>query len=197
MKVQELLNEARVKGWPYQEKRHAKTGELQKVILELSGSDSAAMTRLAKRYMRLDASMKKAQDMRNELNATAKAMGDQLFDANDVVVTRIIETVQYTLQLTAAQKAEHKEPKKSINYEAAFKALAALVPELEEQAKALIEAHTELVPPKDTPTALKVSVKEGLWDGITKVLKQFTRKMMDWAKGYDKKLADIKKAFPV
>ena len=42
----------------------------------------------------------------NELNARVKELGDELFDAEDALASRIINTVSYTMMLTAAQKAE-------------------------------------------------------------------------------------------
>lgn len=198
-----LLLEERKKNLTYVEQRDKKNN-LEKVILELQGTDSAAASRLAKRYMRLDATAKAIAKKRDELNQAVKNIGDDIFDAEDVLVTRVINTISFTLMLTASQKGADKPEKKSTDYEAAFKALSALVPELEEQAKAIQEKYTEVVKQKDTPTMLKVQprLKEGLGDTLkgwirmvkaagNTLLKNITR----WARGYDAKLDALKREF--
>lgn len=198
-----LLLEERKKNLTYIEQRDKKNN-LEKVILELQGTDSAAASRLAKRYMRLDATAKAIAKKRDELNEAVKSIGAEIFDAEDVLVTRVINTISFTLMLTASQKGEDKPPKKVVDYEGAFKALSALVPELEEQAKAIQEKYTSLVKQKDTPTALKVQprLKEGLGDVLkgwvrtvkaagTALLKSITR----WARGYDDRLEEVKSKF--
>ncbi len=180
---------------------------LTKVTLELAGANSAIATKLAKRYERLDRTAKLLKEKRDELNTKIKGVGDELFDAEDVLITRVIQTVSFTMMLTAAEKAEHKQPKKDIDYEAAFKALSALVPDLQTQAQALLDAYTKIIPPKDTPTALKVAarVKEDLNEGVMSdfmakvksVAKNLMSSVKSWAAGYDKELSALKKQFKV
>ena len=196
MKIEDLF-EARQPQFKYTEKRVK--GALQKVILELEGNDSGAMTRLAKRYERLDKTAKLLKEKRDELNAAVKEVGDRIFDAEDALSTRIIETVTYTVMLTAAEKAEHKQPTKKVDYESAFAALARLVPQLEEKTKEILEMYTELIPPKDTPTALKVKpkVNEGLWSKVKETWNAFMKKIKDWGRSYDQELAALKAKYPV
>uniref|UniRef100_UPI00388ED10F hypothetical protein n=1 Tax=Acinetobacter sp. TaxID=472 RepID=UPI00388ED10F len=79
MKVTELLVEARQKGVTYTEKK-AK-GAIDKVTATLSGSQSASMTKLAKRYARLEASMKAMKEKHEELNTRLKGEVQDLFEA--------------------------------------------------------------------------------------------------------------------
>jgi hypothetical protein len=196
MKIQDLF-EARQPQFKYTEKRVK--GALQKVILELEGNDSGAMTRLAKRYERLDKTAKLLKEKRDELNAAVKEVGDRIFDAEDTLVTRVIETISYTVMLTAAEKAEHKQPTKKVDYESAFAALARLVPELDEKAKEILDKYTEMIPPKDTPTALKVKPKleEGLWSKLKDMWTKFVKSIKEWGTSYDEKLDAIKAKYPV
>ena len=210
MLIQELLKlyEERQKGWTYAEKR-AKVpkgaptdavGAIEKVVLSLEGNDSAAVTRLAKRYDRLDISAKLLKDRRDALNANMKMLGDTLFDAEDALVTRIVETASYTVMLTASEKGADKPKKEVVDYEAAYKALAELVPELTEQAKAILAKYTEMIQAKDTPMALKVkpkAISEGLVEVAKRAWRAFVATVTAWGKSYDKKLDAIQTKYPV
>ena len=198
MKIVELF-EDRQKDLTYTEKRVK--GALQKVILSLEGNNSGAMTRLTKRYERLDKTAKLLKERRDALNAQIKDVGDRVFDAEDALATRIIETVSYTVMLTAAQKAEHKQPTKNVDYEAAFRELAKLLPDLQEAADKILGKYTELIPPKDTPVALRVKPKDQVDESIATVVRAAFTKFMTWIKSwgssYDAKLDAIKKKYPV
>ena len=196
MLLEDLITEARQPQWAYTEKRVK--GALDKVTLALEGADSGAMTRLAKRYERLDKSAKLLKEKRDALNAAVKEVGDRVFDAEDTLATRIIETVSYTVMLTAAEKAEHKKPTAKIDFESAYAELAKLVPELTEQSDAIRAKYTEMIPPKDTPTGLRVKAKvqEGLLDMVKGMWTKFMASIGQWARSYDEKLAAIKAKYP-
>jgi predicted nucleic acid-binding Zn-ribbon protein len=205
MKIVELF-EARDKDLTYREERFRSgrlKGQIQKVILALEGNNSGAMTRLANRYHRLDRSAKLLKEKRDELNAQIKGIGDRVFDAEDALVTRVIETITCTVMLTAGEKAETKQPTQKVDYESAWKELLKMVPELTEQMDELRERlvaeaakiekkHTETIPPKDTPTALKVTRAASLEEGIMSTLASWYKGFTTWLKSYDKRLAKLK-----
>lgn len=193
----QILAEARQANWKYTEKRVK--GALDKVTLELEGSDSGAMTRLAKRYERLDKSAKLLKEKRDELNAAVKEVGDRIFDAEDALATRIIDTVSYTVMLTAAEKAETKKPKEEIDFASAYAELARLVPELTAKADEIRAKYTTMIPPKDTPTALRVKAKvqEGLLDMVKARWTDFMDMIRSWGRSYDSKLNALKAKYPV
>lgn len=198
MKVSELLVEERNKDWKYTEKRVK--GALNKVILELEGSDSGAMSRLMTRYKRLDRQWKLMEERRNEVNRQVKDVADRIFDAEDALATRVIETVSYSVMLTKATPASEKEATKKVDYESAYAALARLVPELEAKAKEILEKYTELVPPKDTPAALKYTPK--LDEGVGTVVKgwlskakAFVKEFLGWGRSYDAKLDAFRRKY--
>jgi chromosome segregation ATPase len=200
MKVQDLfetLNEARQPQWAYTEKRVK--GALDKVILALDGSDSGVITRLAKRYERLDKSAKLLKEKRDEVNTAIKDLGDRIFDAEDAVASRIIETVSYTVMLTAAEKAEQKKPTAKIDFESAYSELAKLIPELTEKVDEIRAKYTEMIQPTDTPVKLRVKTKvqEGLLDMVKAMWSKFMASIGQWARSYDSKLDAIKAKFPV
>lgn len=198
MKVSELLTEERQKDFKYTEKRVK--GALDKVILELEGNNSGAMSRLMTRYTRLDKTAKLLKERRDEVNAQVKDVADRLFDAEDALATRIIETVSYTVMLTKSEKAETKEPKKEIDYASAYSELAKLVPELEAKAKEILEKYTSSIPPKDTPTALKVKSKvdEGVVSAVKGWIasaKAFVKEVLGWGRAYDAKLDAFRRKY--
>ena len=203
MKVSDLLNEStlvedRQKEWKYTEKRVK--GALNKVTLELEGSDSGAMSRLMTRYKRLDRQWKLMEERRNEVNRQVKDVADRIFDAEDALATRVIETVSYTVMLTKATPASEKEATPQTDYESAFAELSRLVPELEEKAKEILAKYTELVPPKDTPSALKYTPKleEGVSDvvkGWLSKAKTFVKEFLGWGRTYDAKLDAFRRKY--
>lgn len=192
--VQELL-EARIPHLSYTET--VTKGKLSRVVLSLEGSNSASVTKLAKRYERLDKTALLLKKKRDEVNEAIKEFGDELFDAEDALATRIIETVSFTMMLTAAEKAEQKKPTPKTDFEAAFAELSKLVPELEEKALEILKKYTELVPPKDTPVKLQVKskLKEGLVGAMKAGWERFVDTIRSWGASYDKRLDALKKKF--
>lgn len=192
MKIQDLF-EAREPNLNYTEKRVKNV--LDKVTLELEGKDSAAMSRLTLRYHRLDKAAKLMAEKRNELNTQMKLVAESLFDAEDAVLTRVIETTSCTIMLTKAEKGADKKPTEKVDYAAIVGELATLLPELEARIKTLTKKYTEISEAKDTPTQLRVKSKldEGVLDTIKSWAKSFLAEIKSWGKSYDKRLADIKK----
>jgi hypothetical protein len=198
MRVSDLLAEERQRDWKYTEKRVK--DKLDKVILELDGSDSGAMSRLMTRYKRLDQQWKMMEERRNEVNRQVKEVADRVFDAEDALATRIIETVSYTVMLTKATPASEKKDTHKVDYESAFSELARLVPELEGKAKEILAKYTEVVKAKDTPSALKYTPKldEGVLDtikGWVSNVKTFVKEFLNWGKSYDAKLDAFRRKY--
>jgi septal ring factor EnvC (AmiA/AmiB activator) len=192
MKISELLNEGRQQDLKYTEKRIKEV--LDRVTVELEGNQSGVMSKLTTRYSRLDKSAKLLAARREELNEKMKESAEALFDATDAVLTRVVDTVSYTITLSKAEKAADKKPKSSTDFAAIVKELSEMVPDLEEKIKELTKKYTELIPAKDTPAALRVKSKleEGILSNAWKSIKSFTSKIMSWASSYDKRLAKLK-----
>ena len=194
MFVRELF-EARNPKLTYTEKHVKKV--LDRVTVELTGSESGVMSRLTTRYSRLDKAAKLMQEKRNQLNEDMKQVVESLFDAEDEVLTRVVDTVSYTITLSKAEKAESKAPKKSVDYAAIVKELSEMIPELQAKIEEITEKYTEIVQPKDTPMKLIVKSKldEGLTAfarGLVKSFKEMLKSIKSWGKGYDKRLNSLK-----
>lgn len=190
------LLEARKEGGVYTEKQVK--GVLERVTIALEGTESANMTKVAKRYARLEVSLKAMKEKHEKLNEQLKETVQGLFDAEDVVLTRVVETAQFTL--TMAKEIKKTEPTKSVDYEKIAAELAKLIPaELQEKIDEITKQYTNLIPPKDPVKKLSVSkevVKEGIFDSVVK-LKNWAMSMLkkatSWAAGYDSKLNNLKK----
>lgn len=189
------LFEARDPKLTYTEKQVKKV--LDRVTVELTGNESGVMSRLTTRYSRLDKSAKLMQERRNLLNDEMKTVAESLFDAEDEVLTRVVDTISYTITLSKAERAAAKSPTKKVDYASIVKELAELIPDLKEQIDAITEKYTELVQPKDTPVKLLVKSKidEGMSDRLKQMVKSFKSMLSSiksWGKGYDKRLAKLK-----
>ena len=187
-----ILTEARQPGVKYSEKQVKNV--LDKVTATLKGTDAANMTKLAKRYARLEASMKAMKEKHDELNKRLKGDFENLFDAEDVVLTRVVETAQFTLMMT--KEIQKTEPSKEVDYNSIIAALSALIPnELQDRVEMITEKYTKLIPPKPPVKKLTVSkevVSEGIIDSIVKRAKAFLKSMLLWGHRYDKKLGSLK-----
>lgn len=196
-----ILSEARNPAITYKEK--VVKNKIDRVTAELHGSDSAVMTKLASRYDRLDQAIKKMGEKRAELNEQLKERVTDLFDAEDVVLTRVVETTSFTMTLSKLVKSAEQDPKVVINYEKIAQDLAKLIPdELQAKVDEIVKMYTEVSIAADKAPALRVKSKvdESLNEGILDMLKGMAAKVAKWIKGmaswavsYDKKLDALKK----
>lgn len=189
-----VLLEARQKsGVKYTEKQVK--GALDKVTATLSGTNSATMTKLARRYARLEASMKKMKEEHEALNARLKGDVQDYFDAEDVVLTRVVETAQFTL--TMAKEVQKAEGTTEVDYKSIIAALSVLIPdELQSKVEMITEKYTKIVPPKAPIKRLSVSKEvneEILEEGLLERAKAFLKSIMSWASRFDNKLAKLKR----
>lgn len=195
-----ILSEARNPDLTYSEK--VVKNKIDRVTVELAGNPSGVMSRLTSRYDRLDKAIKTMSVKRNEMNEQIKENVTGLFDAEDIVLTRVVETVSFTLTLSKLVKSSEQNPKVVVDYEAIAKELAKLIPEeLQTQVEAITKMYTEVSIAADKSPALRIKNKndkldEGLIDSIkglaTKIVK-WAKSTASWAVGYDKKLANLKK----
>lgn len=200
-KEQQVLLEARDPKLTYKTKTKGKDAAkvIDKVILELEGNQSGVMSKLTSRYHRLDKAVKLMAEKKLELNAKIKDTVEGLFDAEDVLYTRIVETVSMTITLSKAEKAETKQPKIVVDYKAIVQALSEMSDELAEKVKEVTMLYTVSVPPEDTPVALRVKSKleEGVmvdgWKKFKSLLTKSVKSLTSWALKYDKKILAIKK----
>lgn len=189
------LTEARQPSVKYAEKQVK--GALDRVTATLKGSEAASMTKLARRYARLEASMAAMKEKHTELNARLKGEVADLFEAEDVVLTRVVETSQFTL--TLAKEIQKTEGSKEVDYASIVAALSALISdELQPKVEAIIEKYTKTIPPKPPVKKLSVSkeiTNEGLIETLKRVAAGFLKSIRSWAARYDDKLQKLERRF--
>jgi len=187
------LLEARQPGVKYTEKQ-AK-GVIERVTASLTGSDSANMTKLAKRYARLEVSMKAMKEQHEALNTKLKGDVQGLFDAEDIIYTRVVETAQFTL--TMVKEVQKTETTTEVDYKSIVAALSALVSDdLQGKVEEIIAQYSKIIPPKPPIKKLSVSkevVKEGFLDTLKNVAMRLMKSLTSWGESYDSKLDALKK----
>lgn len=106
-KYTKILTEARITDNPevsYQLKGKSgaaeKRGEFEKAIVTLSGSKSGVFTKFAKAYKEIDEKVKEVEALKDSLNEKVKNSVDELFDVEDAVYTRVVESVSMVATLS-------------------------------------------------------------------------------------------------
>ena len=188
-----LLSEARRANLNYSFKEVK--GKLDKITLKLEGNESGKFTKIAKRYKEIDTAVKALEVERNEINEDIKEKFSDYFDeATDTVVTRIIETVSLTMQLSKRTAPEMGKDK--VDYEKALLILGDMLPELKEkidEVKKLCTTAGTMSVPKSP--ALSVKINEDLSDKIFAFMRRVMavlNKFKIWGKSFDRKLEKLK-----
>lgn len=177
----------RVKGLNY-ETSEVK-GKVERISVKLAGADSKALTTLAKKYVELDESIELLSDQKKLLNTEIKAKVQDLFDAEDAVMTRVIETVSFSMSL-----AKQSAAGSSTDYEAIVKDLVAAVPKLKDKVDELTKLYTKTTKARDP--ALRVdAIKEGVIKDIFAYIAKQLSSFAAWCTSYDADLADMKARF--
>lgn len=198
----DTLNEARDPNLPYDEKRVK--DKIKSVTVTLQGNQSGAFTKMLRQYERIERGLDVLTAKRKELNPLVREQGEALFDAEDAVYTRIVETVSATLNLSARSVPQ---PKETTDYQAVVNALLETMPELEEAINSLIKVHTTISTPEARAAGVKVSratptvakpvrkkkVGESVEGGnkLQEYLNRVNVIVTRWAQNYDRALARI------
>jgi hypothetical protein len=192
-------------------------GKLDRVTLELSGKESEITTKLSKKYKEINDLEKQISEKRDLLNLAAKQHLVSYFDAEDEVLTRVLETVSMTL--TLSKKSVEKVTTTTIDFEGFYKEILILLPELEDKLKILLATYTKTTTTKDerspalrvklnepepSEEELKKSAKNALkkesineadndfWNKIQSMGSKLLSIFKVWGRQYDKKLAMLK-----
>lgn len=180
------LNEARNKSLTYSTKEVK--GVVDRVIVELKGTESSKMTKLAKRFQELEDEIDALEKVKKQIGAEIKSNVTELFDATDVVYTRVVETAKVSLTLSKQEEASKK-----VNYEKVVEMLVVMVPDLTDKIEQLkVACSTEV---KAREPSLRVKVDEGfkeIWAKIKSSASALLLKFNVWAKRYDAKLDAVK-----
>lgn len=177
--------------------------EFSKVTASVSGKTSEKFTKLAKKFHEIDTLSKQLEEVRQVANQEAKDTIEALFDVEDEVMTRYVETV--SLSITMSKKIEESTTETSaLNVDGFLDELMALVgEELAPAVANLLKQHTKVtsrIKPAQqgrVSVTLPSPVAEGalneneLLDKIANFVSEFARKVMSFVKRYDRKLDAI------
>lgn len=200
MRIFMALTEAEYKGpvdHPEVSYDHKETkGEINKVIANLKGNYSGKFTKLGRTLNRISWLSDKLDQLKQQAKQETREHIAELFNAEDAVRTRVIDTVSFTFTMS-----KDPEPSKTVKYAKVLEELQEhLTPELLQVMEALVEKHSSithkepsLIKAKDkTREGIDMDLNEGVWDGIKAFVAKFSAKIQNWAKGYDSKLAALK-----
>lgn len=185
-------------------------GVLDKVIATLSGTQSSGFTRVGKKYKEIDRIEKEIAAQKKQLNAETKEKMEELFDVEDEVLTRVVETASLTLTLskqTAAKKAEY-EKVSELDAEGMLNELAEMLPDLTNTLNTLRKKYTKEVervksPAKSATTARlsapkfkkeSVELNEGLSDWVQKFKTWASKKLSRFDSKFNKLKAQVEGA---
>lgn len=157
----------------------------KKVTANLASYNSQIYTNLAKKLEDIKQLSDDLAKLKDEVKQETRDHIADLFAAEDETRTRVVETVSFTMSLSAKPKATE-----SYKYAEIVKALESdLTPELLTVLKALKEKFKTVT---QKESSLKVELKEGIWDTIINGIRSFYSAITKWCSSYDKKLAKLK-----
>ena len=173
-------------------------GLLDKVTATLSGSQSATFTKLAARYKKLDNLIKRVTEARNALNEDIKTKAEALFDAEDEMLTRVVETVSLTANISKRTPAGERDVE-YFDTEGFIEELMTTFPKLADQIKEIEKGYHKInkVPTAARSPALRVKVKEDVsqeeaLDMVEKYSEALAKLVMQNIKPFDAKIAELK-----
>lgn len=167
-----------------------KDDKVDKVIVVLKGSKSKKATALAKQFDEVNKKKKEIIGMENKLKEDMKQLASDLFNINDSVYTRVLETASVVITATKMSTRENFDSEKFLEkISKEFPKLVAKFNEIADECKKITNVDSNI----------KVTMKEGIGDSIKSVynkLKAQITKIVDSIKSYldnyDDKLNDWK-----
>ena len=161
---------------------YSKTAD--KVIANLTSHDSAAFTRLANQIKKMQVLEDDIKKIKEDIKTATKQDIQSLFDAEDAIKTRVVETVSFSLVLSKDPK-----PSETVKYKEVLEELSKnLTPDLIAKLEELKKKYVTV-----TQKSASLTLKESIFD----TLKTFFKSIVSWGNSFDSKLAKLKKKLGV
>jgi hypothetical protein len=180
----------------YTEKKKTKKGlDLDRIIAVLSGIESGKFTRVANKYRQIDRLEKLCKRKRDELNSLVKGKFQDLFDVQDEIYTRVIESV--SLVATLAKKTDPKTEYEDFDEVGYTQELEVLLGKLGESLENLQAKYTKILPivdPESPSPKLTVKLKEDL-SNMTEIVywcHVYQQKVKAWLVSWDSEFNRLK-----
>ena len=166
-------------------------GKISKVIAVLRSYDSGRYTKLGRNLLRIKALTEKIKMLQEQTKGETRELIADLFNAEDVAYTRVVETVGFTFQLT-----KDPTPVSSVSYSKVLKELEDhLTPDLIKVLEELKAKHTSAPVQKaaglsatDKRAPTGESINEGIMDKLTGFFKKLYQEVKAWGVHYDSQL---------
>jgi hypothetical protein len=181
MKCYEIIKEARLSDFPY-------TDEPDKTTVQLRSHQSQIYTNLAKKVQRINELKTELKALEDEVKQSTRENVADLFDVEDAVKTRVIDTVSFIVTLSKDPKVTTSPKYKDILEVLEKQLTPELITVLENLKKTMVtitqKAPSLRIDPKD-----KQKLDEGVISSYINKLKSW---VMNWGKKYDAKLNQLK-----
>lgn len=153
------------------------------VVAKLRSYKSQSYTKLAQKVQRLSSLEEEVKRLKEEIKDEARSEVADIFNAEDVIHTRIVETMSFILTLSKDPK-----PTESPKYKEILETLSEhLTPEL---IAVLEQLKREMVTVTQKSPSLKVKTRESVMESVrTQALVQHVDR---WAENYDNKLEQLR-----
>mgnify|MGYP000727153710 CR=1 FL=1 len=161
---------------------------IDKVVAKLKSYDSQSYTKLAQKVERIEVLEDEIKALKAQVKSEAKEHVHSLFEAEDTVRTRVVDTVSFIITLSKDPK-----PTETVQY---AKVIAELEKSLTPELVALLEnlkAQFKTVTQKEP--SLKIAKKdltESFGNAFARYTDKFNNFVSKWSSKYDKKLDKLK-----
>lgn len=154
------------------------------VIAKLASYKSQSYTKLAQKVNRIKELKDEIKTLEDEVKQEARENVNDLFDAEDAVKTRIVETMSFILTLSKDPKATETPKYKEILSELTNHLTPELITVLEQLKKQMVTITQK------APSLTIKPIDEGFVGSIFKRLKNA---VLSWGQRYDQKLDRLKR----
>lgn len=178
-------------------KKATDAGDYTQITATVTGSKSAVFTKLSKQYKVMDMIEKRLTERRKEWNEKVKSRVEDLFDAEDELLTRYVDTVSMALTLSKDTLPSTTETE-TLDVEGFLNALYGLIDDtLVPKVKELEQAYTK-IEEKTTPGrrgGLRAKMKESANEDVSSIASTFKHEADVVVADFDAKLAELKSQF--
>lgn len=193
------LSEARREEITYTEKQVK--GVIDRVTIELTSQNASAFSRISDQYYKITKTIDELTVIQKSLRGKIKSKINDLFDATDIIYTRIVETAK----LTATMSKQTNSSSTYFDKDGYVAELESMIPELDKKLKQLKDKYTIVKTIQKSP-GLRIKLKDSIEEDFNlniffDKLKIFTasikKQVWNWANGYDQKLENLRSLLPV
>jgi len=163
------------------------TDETGRVIAQLKSHKSAVYTKLAQKLGRIEELEKEIKQLKEDVKQSTREDIADLFDAEDIVSTRIVDTVSFIFTLTKNPKETEAPKYKEILNELEKSMTPELIVMLESLKKTMV-TRTQKAPALSYEKKPDSKLHESVVNSIFSKVKNFA---LRWAKRYDTKLEHL------